>query len=650
MKSTARGSTSASPPGFGVTWGGPPRVAVRGLTVAAAAALVAGMAGPAVAATSPVASARTVSVIVQELPGAGNVPEQAVAALHGTVVRPLDIINGFEAVVPGHRLDVLRTVAGVRAVTVNADVDLTSTEVESQNALPGSMHTIAQEVTGAGEMWNSGITGKGIDVAVIDSGVAPVEGLRTPGKVVYGPDLSFDAEICDEAGCEAGPSENLDGYGHGTHMAGIIAGRDSDAPAIVQKGQRQSFVGMAPDARIVSVKVADAAGATDVSQVIAAIDWVVQNKNRNGLNIRVLNLSFGTDGVQSHLLDPLAYAAEVAWHNGIVVVVAAGNGGYGSAKLNNPAYDPYVIAVGGSDTKGTYAFGDDVVPSWSSTGDGERNPDLVAPGASVVSLRVPGSYLDHTYPEGRTGTRFFRGTGTSQSAAVVAGAAALVLQQRPSITPDQVKALLMQSASNLPAADATAQGDGSVNLKKLRTSPTPSAQAATQVHPRATGLGSLELSRGTAHVAIDGTELRGETDVTGAAWVGDLRTAASVARTAWTGGGVVRSDSGQVGFTAGSWHGQQWNGHTWNADSYAGYSWDGEEWLFTPWSGVVNEEGYLEGKTWSGKTWSGKTWSGKTWSGKTWSGKTWSGKTWSGKTWSGKTWSGKTWSGIGWGI
>ena len=106
---------------------------------------------------------------------------------------------------------------------------------------------------------------------------------------------------------------------------------------------------MAPDARIVSIKVADAKGQTDVSQAIAAIDWVVQNRNKNGLNIRVLNMSFGTDGVQDYLLDPLAYAAEQAWHKGIVVVVAVGNEGFGTGKVNNPAYDPYLIAVGSND-------------------------------------------------------------------------------------------------------------------------------------------------------------------------------------------------------------------------------------------------------------------------------------------------------------
>ncbi|TFV63061.1 peptidase S8 and S53 subtilisin kexin sedolisin [Geodermatophilus sp. DF01-2] len=487
------------------------------------------------------------------------------------------------------------------------------------------MYRITHEVTGATAMWERGIDGTGVDVAVIDSGVVPVEGLDTRGKVVYGPDLSFEAEVCDEAGCVAGPAENLDSFGHGTAMAGIIAGRDSNANPRSYRDP-ETFAGMAPGARIVSVKVADATGATDVSQVIAAVDWVVQNRDRNGLNIRVLNLSFGTDGVQDYQLDPLTYAAEVAWHSGIAVVVAAGNGGYGTPKLNNPAYDPYLIAVGGADSRGTYGVQDDVVPAWSSTGDGTRNPDLVAPGASVVSLRSPGSYLDTQYPAARQGERFFRGSGTSQAAAVVSGAAALLFQQRPQMTPDQLKALLTGTAETLPVADRIAQGGGMLDLVNARDAATPQS---VQTWPRATGAGSLEAARGTAHVQIAGAELTGETDATGATWSPATWAQAAAAGRTWQGGTVVR-EKHSTGFTAGAWNGAAWNGHTWNADGFYGQFWDGTQWI-APWA--EGGESALEAKTWSAKTWSAKTWSAKTWSAKTWSAKTWSAKTWSSAIW-----------------
>src|SRR5712692_3820786 len=202
-----------------------------------------------------------------------------------------------------------------------------------------SMYSTTQ-YTGATQWWNAGYTGKGIDVAVIDSGVSPVQGLSAPGKVIYGPDLSLESQ--------APNLTNLDTYGHGTFMAGLIAGRDGVAQAPYQNDPASQYRGMAPDSRIVSVKVATADGGTDVSQVIAAIDWVVQHAQDPGMNIRVLNLSYGTNSTQSYILDPLAYAAEVPWKSGIVVVASAGNTGYqrgdGAPGLADPAFDPYVIA------------------------------------------------------------------------------------------------------------------------------------------------------------------------------------------------------------------------------------------------------------------------------------------------------------------
>jgi hypothetical protein len=218
--------------------------------------------------------------------------------------------------------------------------------------------------------------GQGIDVAVVDSGVTPVAGLDQPGKVIHGPDLSNEAGFANLA--------HLDTYGHGTHLAGIITGDD---------GEEDGFKGMATGARIVSLKVANATGETNVAQIIAAIDWVVEHRNTDGLNIRVLNLSLGLDDVPTHLDDPLSAAVERAWDAGIVVVVAAGNRGNTTGGLDSPAVSPYVIAVGATEATSSNAK-EDIVPTWTSGGNGDRNPDFVAPGRSLVSLRVPGSYID----------------------------------------------------------------------------------------------------------------------------------------------------------------------------------------------------------------------------------------------------------------
>jgi serine protease AprX len=615
MNTTARGPAPASPPGFGVTWGGPPRVATRGLTLVAAAALIAGMAGTAAAATTttttPASSAPSVAVIVQELPNSGDRPENAVAALGGTVTGSFEVIDGFTADLPGDRLAALRATPGVLAVTEDVSVTLSSAEVDDQAGLKGSLQRITHEMTGAASMWDAGYTGAGVDVAMIDSGIVPVDGLRTAGKVVHGPDLSFEAQVCTRAGCKASPVAHLDTYGHGTHMAGIIAGRDDAAPGTVDSSSSGDFVGVAPDARIVSVKVADAQGRADVSQAIAAIDWVIQNKTANGLNIRVLNMSFGTDGVQKYQLDPLAFAAEQAWHHGIVVIVAGGNTGYGSAKLNNPAYDPYVIAVGGSDGLGTATTDDDIVGSWSASGDGQRNPDVVAPGQSVVGLRVPNSQLDAAHPEGRTGERFFRGTGTSQASAVVAGAAALLLEQRPGLTPDQVKALLMGTAKTLPNADRKAQGNGLIDLAAASAAATPNA---VQTWERATGTGSLEKARGSHHVQQQGKELRGEVGFTGKNW--DAQTFSKTLRKSAEGAGPLK---GSVSASGLSWSGLSWSGLSWSGLSWSGLSWSGLSWSGLSWSGL----------SWSGLSWSGLSWSGLSWSGLSWSGLSWSGLSWS---------------------
>src|SRR5579884_1021403 len=172
-----------------------------------------------------------------------------------------------------------------------------------------SPSTLAQveSAIGASSLYSKGINGAGIGVALIDSGVVPVQGLTGTGKVVNGPDLSFESQQSSTA--------YLDSFGHGTHMAGIIAGDD---------GATGTFEGVAPGAHLVSVRVASHDGATDVSQVVAAIDWVVQHRNDPGLNIRVLNLSYGTESLQAYQVDPLAFAVENAWKHGIVTVVAGG--------------------------------------------------------------------------------------------------------------------------------------------------------------------------------------------------------------------------------------------------------------------------------------------------------------------------------------
>ena len=474
---------------------------------------------------------------------------------------------------------------------------------------------VVTDAIGADELWRSGITGDGVDVAVIDTGMVPVTGLADPGKVVNGPDLSFDSQ--------SDGHRYLDGFGHGTHMAGIIAGND---------GAAGDFRGVAPGARLVNVKVGASDGAVDVSQVIAAIDWVVQHRDDDGMNIRVLSLSYGTDGTQDHLLDPLAYAVEVAWRHGIVVVVGAGNDGTDWPSLVNPATNPHVIAVGAADLHATASRSDDTVAPFSSRGTTARHADLVAPGVSIASLRNPGSVIDELHPEAVVDERFFRGSGTSQATAVAAGAAALLLDARPSLTPDGVKALLTSTAT--PVADATAQDQGA-GLLDVRQAARASASSAAspQTWAYGSGTGSLELARGSVHVFDVGDPLEGEQDIFGRPWDGSAWAPAALAGTTWSDG---------------TWNGSEWTGSCWCGDSWTGRTWIGSTWTGRTWTGRTWIGRTWIGRTWTGSSWTGRTWAGSTWTGRTWVGRTWVGRTWIDDEWNGRTWIGRTWIGRTW--
>jgi serine protease AprX len=475
---------------------------------------------------------------------------------------------------------------------------------------PYSMQNITA-ADGVQAWWSAGYTGQGVDVAVIDTGVASVAGLSAPGKVINGPDLSLESQ---------NPSlQYLDTNGHGTFMAGLIAGND---------GQPGGYRGVAPDARIVSLKVGVADGGVDVSQVIAAIDWVVQHRNDNGLNIRVINLSYGTNSTQNAGVDPLAYAVEQAWRQGIVVVAAASNTGYqvgGNALgIADPGYDPFVIAAGGSDSMGTAAMANDAVGAYSASARCNapcKRPDFVAPGSHLQGLRVPGSYIDQNNAAGLLSDRYFRGSGTSEAAAFTSGAVALVLQRYPTMTPDQVKAYFAANASSLAGASPLSQGAGEVNLQAMLAVKPPSKY--TQRFHLSSGTGSLEAARGQDHLTLDGIVLTGEHDIFGQPFNSTAMAKLEAQGKSWSGG---------------SWNGSSWSGDSWSGSSWSGNTWSGSSWSGSSWSSSA----------WSGNSWSGSSWSGNTWSGSSWSGSSWSGSSWSGSSWSGSSWSGGSWLGASW--
>jgi serine protease AprX len=427
----------------------------------------------------------------------------------------------------------------------------------------------------------AGWTGKGVGIALIDTGVVPVDGL-TSGNVINGPDLSLESQVPSLA--------RRDTYGHGTHMAGIMGGRNAD----------KSIIGIAPDAKLTSIKVGMANGAVDITQMMAAIDWVVAHRNDDSANpIRVLNLSYGTDSIATSNTNPLSLALQNARKAGILVVVAAGNTGNA---MTNPAYDPFMMTVAATDPLGTTNPANDTVAPFSSTlGVSGRRPDILAPGKSIVSLRNPGSFVDANYPSARVGEKFFKGSGTSQAAAVVSGAAALYFSRFKTSTPDQTKANLLRHSIKLASAPALEWG--SLDVQAALTG----GWDATVYANASDGSATLDATRGTSIVTLGGVPLTGERDIFGPldvkAWA-----AASTARTSWSGG----------------------------------------NWMGRPWTGTVYTTVTDGQANWSGRAWSGRAWSGRAWSDLDWSGASWSGRAWSNTSFSGRAWSGTAWSAASW--
>jgi len=499
---------------------------------------------------------------------------QAVQRAGGDVGLTLALVNGVSAHVPQS------AVAGLEAEGFSVVPDAAA-HVVADDFDPTAYDTSLGAIDpGAG--WGSD-AGKGIGVALVDTGVANTPDLA--GRLVRGPDFS-------------GEGDGIDHYGHGTFMAGLIAGDGTSS----RLAGGPIHTGVAPAARVISVKVAGADGSTSLSKLIAGIGWVVVHQDEVGAS--VLNLSFGVDAPMPYEANPLSAAVEAAWSSGLTVVVAAGNGGPGH--VTSPGDDPYVLTVGASDPHGTVTVADDTVAPWSGSNSSPRydKPDVLAPGVGIVSLRAPGSTLDTAFPAARIGTDYFRGSGTSMATALTSGAAAVLLQHHPFATPDDVKGAIGGSAVSFG--------------------------------PKVVG-GALDLA------AADAAPWRGDWEQHYPIVFGGL--GLGLHQMPWVGtrwSGTTWSGTRWSGTT---WSGTRWSGSTWSGTTWSGTTWSGSTWSGTRWSGST-----WSGSTWSGSTWSGTTWSGSTWSGSTWSGTTWSGSTWSGTTWSGSTWSGSTWSSALWGL
>ena len=370
-----------------------------------------------------------VHVIIQKMVGVTNA-EQEVTDLGGKVTRDLSIINGFAAEMTTESAMELARSSDVRWVSLNAPVISTACTkcIDTSKLANAYVRAI-----GADKVWNASpyLQGNGVGVALVDSGVNPNGDLYTSAGVNRQvADVSFNSDY------NQNPS---DGYGHGTHVASIVGADGSDSG-----GQ---YIGVAPMVNIINVKVSNDDGSALMEDVVAGLQWVLGNKNT--YNIRVVNLSLNSTVAESYNTSPLDAAVEILWFNKIVVVASAGN--QGSGAIYPPANDPFIITVGAADDKGTNGISDDVVASFSAygqTSDGFKKPDLVAPGANIVARLVNQNMgLANAHPANKVGTQYFRMSGTSMAAPMVSAAVAILLQDEPNLTPDQVKYRLTSTAN-----------------------------------------------------------------------------------------------------------------------------------------------------------------------------------------------------------
>ena len=412
-----------------------------------------------------------VRVIVRTAKGKGGEVSDRLARKGGKKAGELASIGGFVAEVSGSSLADLEQDSDVLGVSSDAVVQNFASELD----LAGAAATLGEVLGVGGSSW----TGDKVGIAVVDSGLVrgrDLDGGRT--------DKFFDLTA-------NGTDKAFDDYGHGTHVAGLIGGTGKQST--IKRAQRDNkgnlklqdvafYEGVAPRARILAFKVLDENGAGYTSQVIQALDFIVENKDR--LKIDIVNLSLGHPILEPATTDPLVLAVERAVRAGLVVVAAAGNygrspvtGEIGYAGVTSPGNAPSAITVGAYDAHGTVSRFDDTIPSYSSRGptwyDGYAKPDFVAPGSALVAPAAPGSTLFRAYPsrqvQDEDGTpSYFRLSGTSMATAVTSGTVALMIEaareaHKANLPPNAIKAILQYTALPMAGYDTLTQGAGSLN-------------------------------------------------------------------------------------------------------------------------------------------------------------------------------------------
>ena len=534
---------------------------------------------------------RRVEVIVQLQPGvAPDLAAARIAATGGHVMRPIPLINGLAADMTAGAAAVLADLPGVRAVSLNAKVVSTG-RLEASKVASAYLQAIR-----ADKAWAGGYTGKGVGVAVIDSGL---DGSLADFRGSDGKSRGIASAVV-----HPGSPDAKDGYGHGTHVSGLIAGngfnRDATDPLYGK------YSGVAPDANIIAIKADDGRGNTDVLALIDGLHFAVTHAAE--YNIRIVNMSVRTESTNSYKTDPLNAAVEALWKHGIIVVAAAGNlGDQAGAVDHAPGNDPFAITVGAVDDKSTKGIEDDELASWSSRGvtrDGFAKPDILAPGSKMVAPLARGSAYTSIAPSTSIveGGQYVRLGGTSMAAGVVSGAIATVIQAHPEWTPDQVKATITKRSRKVSSDDGDV-GKALALDKVLYTNggrpeaPANQGIALNNLVDPATG--TINAKDESWAASSWGASSWGASSWGASSWGASSWGAAPEAwvadwaRASWSGISMdpAEFDAGnpqdcwQLARTvASSWGASSWGASSWGASSWGASSWGASSWGATSWA------------------------------------------------------------------
>jgi len=448
------------------------------------------------AGAQPNAPSPLIRVVVTSAAGWSDAAAAVIAA-GGNVLDQLPLVGGVSADLP-------RDAVLAPSYIVAPDRPMTPVQTD---APAGAVSTV-RDTLGQGPA-GSEPDGNGVTVAVVDTGVADV------------PDLAGRLSHLDVRGESRG-----DGYGHGTLIAGLIAGDGSLSGG--------AYAGVAPGAQVLDVRVAGDDGSSSLIRVLRGLQAVADRPD-----VDVVNLSLTSGSPLPYQLDPLTRALESLWQQGVVVVVPAGNGG----AIGSPGLDPMLLTVGGLVEAGTADRTDDAVATWSSHGPAARGvakPDLVAPGASLIGTAAPGSAAAAGQWRTDVPPGYAAGSGTSFATAVTSGAAAVLLGERD-LAPDQVKQLVTGTAYRSAAlGDRDAAGSGGLDLGAALAARAPA---------------------GTGPAAADGPPGQRK------------QLAARAARPDWAASNWAASNWAASNWAASNWAASNWAASNWAASNWAASNW-----------------------------------------------------------------------------